>query len=99
MGHLPETAEDGYKALRKIEANPDYYDLVIIDYSMPGMNGFETFMKIKDIAPSLPVILSSGFIDKDISQDAKRLGAGFIYKPYRVKELERAIKEIMKNYR
>ncbi|MEH0021209.1 MAG: response regulator [Desulfobacter sp.] len=47
-------------ALALFEENPDRYDLLITDYTMPGMTGDQMVKKIHDLRPEVPVILCSG---------------------------------------
>jgi PAS domain S-box-containing protein len=57
--HLVTSAEDGSEALRLFD--PDSFDLVITDKSMPGMNGDQLATAIKQHSPRTPVILLTGF--------------------------------------
>ena len=58
-------------------------DLVLLDLSMPGMAGDETLRRLREIAPDIRVILSSGYSEKEATQRFTGLGlVGFIQKPY-----------------
>ena len=62
--------------------------LVLLDYSMPEMSGEETFKKLREIRPDVPVLLSSGFGQEEATRRFKGLGlTGFIQKPYRLAAL------------
>ncbi len=95
LGYIPYSMESGQEAVDRIRENPKFFDLVILDYSMPGMNGIETFRKIKSINSDIPVILSSGYVDKKITEEAERLGGIFIHKPYRIDKLDKLIKRLV----
>ena len=56
--HRVTTADDGTKALHMFQSHPA--DLVIMDLIMPGQEGIETIMKIKQISPQTPIIAMSG---------------------------------------
>jgi CheY-like chemotaxis protein/anti-sigma regulatory factor (Ser/Thr protein kinase) len=62
LGHTVTEAQSGSHALRLLEADP-HFDVVVTDYAMPGMNGFELAQKIKDRHPKLPIILATGYAE------------------------------------
>jgi two-component system, cell cycle sensor histidine kinase and response regulator CckA len=57
-GHEVEAAEDGPRALEKFGRAPA--DVVLTDFSMPGMDGGKLALEIKRLAPTVPVILVTG---------------------------------------
>ncbi len=66
-GHVLETACNGYEALQKF--NPTAFDMVITDFCMPEMNGDVLAARLKELAPSIPIILLTGvadFINKNL---------------------------------
>lgn len=82
------TAHEALKDILKI--NPD---LIITDYNLPEMNGCEFASKVTDKFPNLPVILISGYLDKDIVLSSLSSGAsGVIEKPFTAEELTQLIK-------
>ena len=71
----------------------DPFDLVLLDYEMPGMNGLDGLDKILDATRSRPVALISGSADKEIAEQALERGAaGFLPKTMAAKSLVNAIK-------
>jgi two-component system response regulator HydG len=71
---------NGFKALEMVERNG--FDLVLMDIKMPGMDGVETFKKIKEIAPTTPVIMVTAYAVEDLIREALREGAsGALKKP------------------
>src|ERR1700728_1139050 len=61
LGHKIATASNGVDAMEAV--GDSKLDLVMTDYKMPRMNGLELIVGLRKIAPDLPVILISGFVD------------------------------------
>jgi CheY-like chemotaxis protein len=61
LGHRITTASEGQEALDRFSR--DKFDLVITDYKMPRMNGLELIVRIRERAPTVPIILVSGYVD------------------------------------
>jgi two-component system cell cycle sensor histidine kinase/response regulator CckA len=82
------SAEDGATGLRLFRDEHERIDAVLLDLSMPGLSGEETFRRLRAIDAGVPVILSSGY-DRDEARDRFGAGspAGFIQKPYRPEQL------------
>lgn len=68
--HVVETAEDLRRALES-----ESWDLIICDYSMPALSGFDALRIAKQVAPDTPVILVSGTVGEDVAVEAMRAGA------------------------
>ena len=80
------------EALVAARANPDQFDLVVTDYSMPGMSGLEVAETIREIRVDLPVVLASGYITEELRAKAPAAGVSeLIYKPNTVDELCEAV--------
>jgi PAS domain S-box-containing protein len=81
-------AEDGAQGVALFREQKDRVDVVLLDLSMPGLTGEETFRRLREIDPDVRVILSSGY---DRHEARGRFGpgppAGFIQKPYRPDQL------------
>jgi PAS domain S-box-containing protein len=81
-------AEDGARGVALFQEARGRVDVVLLDLSMPGLSGEETFRRLVEVDPSVRVILSSGY-DRDEAKG--RFGpsrpAGFIQKPYRPEQL------------
>jgi len=61
LGHRVVTATSGADALEQFSAEP--FDLVVTDYKMPRMGGVELISRLRGQAPTLPIVLLSGFSD------------------------------------
>lgn len=95
LGFEVITACDGRDALRAFKFNPDI-SFVIMDLTMPHMDGAECFRELKQIKPDVKVIISSGYNEHEVSQKFVGKGlSGFIQKPYKLSTLKEAIKAIM----
>ncbi|MBI5583443.1 MAG: PAS domain S-box protein [Deltaproteobacteria bacterium] len=70
------------EALDYIRKAPEETDLVITDLTMPQLTGLDLIRKLREIAPDLPVILATGYLDPAIAEKAKALGVeAFLNKP------------------
>ncbi|MEP4198333.1 MAG: response regulator transcription factor [Aliishimia sp.] len=80
-------------SVEKALVSYDPFDLVLLDYEMPGMNGLEGLDKILDATRPRPVALISGSANKEIAEQALDRGAaGFLPKSMAAKSLVNAIK-------
>jgi PAS domain S-box-containing protein len=50
------------------------FDIVVTDYNMPGRNGLDVIRSLRQFAPAMPVVLTSGYIDDALRAQAQRLG-------------------------
>lgn len=78
-------AVDGSDALQKFMERKDEISLVLLDLNMPAMNGQETFSLIRTLAPTLPVIFSSGFSKEHLPHDDH---THFLPKPFKAADLQ-----------
>jgi two-component system, cell cycle response regulator len=85
-GYLCETAIDAATALRHI--NKKYFHSMVIDITLPDMNGLQLTEKVKKLNPDIAVIIMTGFINEFSYQDAMEArAADFIRKPFGLQEL------------
>jgi len=83
LGYKVILAEDGLAAVRVFAEQRDAISAVMLDLIMPVMDGAETFEKIKEIDPHIPVLLASGYSREEQAEALIKKGAnGFIQKPY-----------------
>jgi len=77
------TAADGRKALEIYRARRSEIALVLLDLTMPDLDGEETFHALRQIDPNVRVILSSGYTESEIIPRFAGQGlTGFLQKPY-----------------
>lgn len=93
-GYTLDSAEDGQEAWEKLEAQPDYYDVVILDRMMPRMNGLQVLAKIKQHPElqSVPVILQTALAAKDEILEGIQAGAHYyLTKPFEEELLQSVV--------
>ncbi|NQU04647.1 MAG: PAS domain S-box protein [Calditrichaeota bacterium] len=96
VGFTVLTAVDGRKAIEVFRKHESNIILVLLDLTMPHMNGEEANDKIREINSSVPVILTSGYSASTATNRFAGKGlAGFIQKPYRTTSLLQKIKNVL----
>jgi signal transduction histidine kinase len=91
---FPKTSS--IEALEEFRREPEKFDLVITDQTMPKMTGMELIQKLMRIRPDIPIILCTGFNEKITENNTKSLGIGaLISKPVRVKKVALKIREVL----
>jgi signal transduction histidine kinase/CheY-like chemotaxis protein len=89
-------ARDGREALRVFEQNRDRVRLILMDLTMPNLDGEETLRELRRRGATVPVILSSGFNQADILGRFEGLElAGFIKKPFALAELVSLVAKVL----
>jgi CheY-like chemotaxis protein len=73
-GYRVTACIDSEAALAAVRLEPHAFDAVVTDFNMPGRNGLEVTRALKALAPALPVVLTSGYIDDDLRARAAQLG-------------------------
>ncbi|MEO7599495.1 MAG: response regulator, partial [Opitutus sp.] len=89
------TAGNGSEGLEQFSKDPDYFDVVLLDLTMPGMDGEETLAGLRSITPQVRVLLVSGYSENDrIAQLATHGPLLFLQKPFTRGSLELKLQEI-----
>jgi CheY-like chemotaxis protein len=95
LGFTTITANDGREAIELFKTTPDI-SFVILDLTMPHVDGEQCFRELKIFKPDVKVIMSSGYNEQEVTQKFIGKGlSGFIQKPYKLSVLKEAIKQIM----
>jgi CheY-like chemotaxis protein len=90
------TTDKGSEALEIISRHKDNLDLVVLDIQMPGMTGDVVYRKLKDINPTIKVLVSSGYEEFTALQNIELSPSDrFIKKPFSMAELMQRINEIV----
>ncbi len=96
LGYKVAIELDSLKALNIFNENPDRFDLVITDQTMPEMTGSELAQKILQIRSDIPVILCTGYSNLIDEESAKELGIkAFLQKPLIQKVLADTVIEVL----
>ena len=94
-GYEVSIAADGLDGLNKIRKQK--YDLIILDVNLPKLDGFAILEKVRESAPTQPIIMISARTDKDDVTHGLRLGADdYVRKPFSVEELVLRIENRLK---
>ncbi|MBX7259023.1 MAG: PAS domain S-box protein [Candidatus Hydrogenedentes bacterium] len=90
------TAADGREGVEVFRAHAHELSAVLLDMTMPHLDGEGAFIEMQKIRPEVPVILSSGFSEQEASSRFTSAGlAGFIQKPYSLEELVNCIRRTL----
>jgi DNA-binding NtrC family response regulator len=90
QGHVVDGFTRGEDALEKLSAHPA--DLLVVDYKMPGLNGFEVIQRARSLRPDLRVVMITGHGTREVIGEAMQAGVnGIILKPFTPSELSKAV--------
>jgi excisionase family DNA binding protein len=88
------TAQSGEEALEIVKKHT--VDVVLLDLSMPGLNGVDTFREIHALRPGLPVVIVTGYPDSDLMAKALEIGSfTMISKPVDTAQLQKTVDRIV----
>ena len=95
-GYQVLTAQSGFEALDLFRRQPQVFQLVLLDLTMPFMDGEETFHRLREIRADLPVVLCTGFIQRDRLDRLMKAGiAGFLRKPLAPDEIVEHVRAVL----
>jgi CheY-like chemotaxis protein len=97
-GYTVLTARDGREAVEVYARNREDIKLVLSDMGLPKQSGWEAFLEIREINPSIRIIFASGNFDPNMKAELSKKGAKhFIQKPYVPDEILKSIREVVDN--
>jgi PAS domain S-box-containing protein len=97
MGFSVLTASNGQEALKVFDQHANEIVCVLLDLTMPHMDGVEAFNAMRRLEHDVTVILCSGYNEQEATQRFGRKGlAGFIQKPYEMAVLREKLKEVLR---
>jgi CheY-like chemotaxis protein len=97
-GYQVSTAQSGFECLDVFRRRPLSYRLVVLDLTMPFMDGEETFHRLREINPDVPVMLCTGFIQNERLEKLMAAGlSGFLRKPFAPEEILGQIQALLES--
>jgi PAS domain S-box-containing protein len=96
LGYDVVATTNSLDALKVFRANPDSFDLVVTDYTMPHLTGVDLANKIRRMRSDIPIILCSGIHESLASEKSKKAGiTEFAMKPLSKKEFSAIIRKVL----
>jgi DNA-binding NtrC family response regulator len=100
LGYAPIGFTAGAAALAAFLADPDRFDAVVTDESMPGVPGTELIRKIRAVRPQIPIVLVTGLANAAVIQRAKDAGATeVVRKPLSARQLATTVERVLRQAR
>ena len=95
LGFAVETVENGREAVGLFREKPERFAAVLLDLTMPQMDGEQTFRELRQLRPDVGVVLMSGYNEQEATRHFIGRGlAAFIQKPFDVTALRRTMREL-----
>jgi len=96
LGYEVTSRTSSVEALELFKAQPDRFDLVITDMTMPQMTGDKLAMEIEKIRPDIPIIICTGYSERITEDKAKWIGIkAFAMKPVVMKDLANTVRKVI----
>ena len=96
LGYTLVTKTNGMEALDLFRNDPDRFDLVITDLTMPFITGDKLAREMIKIRPDIPVILCSGYSEKISDEKIKEIGIRTVLlKPIVSKDMSRIVRQVL----
>jgi DNA-binding response OmpR family regulator len=96
LGYRVDATTSSIDALDRFRKNPETFDMVISNQTMPQMTGMELIRRLRLSRPDIPVILCTGFNEKISEDHATQLGIGaLIVKPVGITEMAGKIRDVL----
>jgi PAS domain S-box-containing protein len=96
LGYRVFTRTSSHEALKDFKAQPDNYDLIITDMTMPEMTGDQFAREVKKIREDIPIILCTGFSEKVSPDSVKEMGIDdFLMKPVPMEALAKSVRSAL----
>ncbi len=95
IGFKTISAVDGRDALEKFELHSDELKFVLMDLTMPHVDGLTAFAEMNRTRPDIPVLIMSGYNEKDVGSRSESGLAGFVQKPFDLQTLHVKVQAIL----
>ena len=94
LGYQVKGANPGETAVELLRREP--FDLMVLDYKMPGLTGFQVFEQARELHPDIAVVLVTGHGTTDIINEANRMGfSAILLKPFTSDELRATVDKVL----
>ena len=96
IGMEPLVANDGYSGMSLFTQHQNQIALILLDLTMPNMDGGLLCKKIRHLSPSVPILISSGYAEIETMKHFNNLGVNaFIQKPFQVEDLIEKVQQVL----
>lgn len=95
LGYSVKTEADPLRALKIIRENKEKFDLLVTDFTMPGIDGVSLIEMAREICPEMPAILCSGTFDDRFTKLKEQKLTEYIQKPIVIEKLASTVKNII----
>ncbi|MCB1219876.1 MAG: PAS domain S-box protein [Planctomycetales bacterium] len=96
LGYEVTSCQGGPQAWRCFSADPDAFDLVLTDQTMPQMTGEELSRRILELRPGIPVVMCTGYSQTLAPERARDIGiTEYLHKPLKLKELGDVLQQVL----
>ena len=96
LGYQVTARTSSIEALEAFRHQPDKFDLVLTDLTMPNMSGVRLTKELLKIRPDTPIVLCTGYSEQINEEAASKIGIkGFVMKPILMKDLARIIRKVL----
>ncbi len=94
LGYAVKGANRGETAVELLRK--ERFDLMILDYKMPGMTGFDVYQQAKGLYPDIAVVLVTGHGSPEVVTEANRMGFdSILLKPFTSEELRGTVEKVL----
>ena len=95
LGYTVVAVETGDEALRRFTAEPDRFQLALLDITMPGIDGLSALRRMREVRPALPCVILSGHSEQDAAGHFGGTGhTTFLQKPFEIADLMQALARV-----
>jgi signal transduction histidine kinase len=91
-GYQVLAVADGQEAVEEYERHRGRVSAVVLDLMMPRLSGRDVLRRLRAIDPAVRVVFASGYSDTQLSEEEQASVQGFVNKPYRERDLVRAVR-------